>query len=213
MGPPHGQAEKTQVFTYFGNHGFGVITETWIHGVPLADCFYVEDCLLVKEDPNGGISISIMFDITFVQRTMFRNIISITAINDVTKFFKEYIQIIQRRVQQPDMEYADDRAHSFAPDLVMYDEGNSHDSFDNEIVEEARVRVSTTARKSDLFQSVMKTISQTFVAISNILEIKPLVWVLLLGLVLNQCYLTAQIKWFQEKIAILESVVINTNAR
>ena len=203
VGPPHGQAEKTQTLAQFGHHGLCVITKTWVHGVPMADCFYIEDCLLVKADANGGVLVSIMFDISFVQRTLFKNVISMTAINDVNKFFKNYIDMIQKKVQQSGLENVDNKTHEMSSDLVMQD-GNSDMLSKNEIVEET----ATKLRGLDTLLSIMKTFAQSFLVLSsNILEVKHLVWVLVIALLANQWYLISQLKFFQEKILLIESSI------
>ena len=212
MGPPHGQAEKTQTLTKFGHRGLCVVTHTWIHGVPLADCFYVEDCLLVKVDPKGGITISIMFDLCFVKRTMFKNIILMTAINDITKFFEEYVKVIQDKVQLLGVEDnldGDDRTQDISTDLVLDDDSN--ESLNNGEVE-ATIGTTTTTRKSNLFISITKSISTTIATFSSkILQEKPMVWVLVLALMLNQWYLISKLRIFQEKMSTIESILENTS--
>lgn len=209
MGPPHGQAEKTQTLTKFGHYGLCVVTHTWIHGVPLADCFYVEDCLLVKANPKGGISISIMFDICFVKRTMFKNIISMTAINDITNFFKEYVKVVQDKVQLSGDEenVDDDTTHEISTDLVLDDDSN--ESLHNGGVE---ATIDTATRKSNVFTSITNSVSSIIAALSpSILEVKPMIWVLVFALILNQWYLISQLHMFQEKISAFESFLENTS--
>jgi len=89
IAPPTGAATKTQVMRRFPN-GICVDTETWISDVPLADCFYVADRLLVASNPDGGVLLTIKFGNCFVKRTMFKNIIASTSVRDVTEFHKGY---------------------------------------------------------------------------------------------------------------------------
>jgi hypothetical protein len=89
IAPPTGAATKTQVMRRFPN-GICVDTETWINDVPLADCFYVADRLLVASNPDGGVLLTIKFGNCFVKRTMFKNIIASTSVRDVTDFHKGY---------------------------------------------------------------------------------------------------------------------------
>lgn len=89
IAPPTGAATKTQVMRKFPN-GICVDTETWVNDVPLADCFYVADRLLVASNPEGGVLLTIKFGNCFVKRTVFKHIIASTSIRDVTKFHKGY---------------------------------------------------------------------------------------------------------------------------
>jgi hypothetical protein len=98
MAPPHGVATKTQTMHRFGSHGIYLDTETWINDVPLADCFYVADRLVVATHPEGGISLTLQFGNCFVKRTMFKKIINAASVKTVFKFHKDYIDSIGRVV-------------------------------------------------------------------------------------------------------------------
>jgi len=94
IAPPAGSATKTQIMRRFGDNGICIDTETWISDVPLADCFYVADRLLVASNPEGGISLTIQFGNCFVKRTMFKGIIAATSVSDVTTFHKAFVTLI-----------------------------------------------------------------------------------------------------------------------
>lgn len=98
IAPLAGAATKTQIIRRYGDHGICVDTETWVNDVPLADCFYVVDRLLVSSTDEGAISLTVKFGVSFIKRTMFRSIITATAIKDVTAFHRGFIDLVQKTV-------------------------------------------------------------------------------------------------------------------
>ena len=96
IAPPAGAATKTQLLQRYGDHGISIETETWINDVPLADCFYVADKMLVASKPEGGISLTIRFGTCFVKRTMLKGVIASTSVRDVTNFQKGYVELVQK---------------------------------------------------------------------------------------------------------------------
>jgi len=95
IAPPAGSATKTQIMKRC-QEGICIDTETWISNVPLADCFYVADRLLVCTNPSsGGVFLTVMFGNCFVKPTLFQRIIASTSTRDVTMFHKAYIEKIQ----------------------------------------------------------------------------------------------------------------------
>jgi hypothetical protein len=104
IAPPAGSATKTQIMQRF-EEGLCVDTETWISDVPLADCFYVADRLLVSTNPDGGILLTITFGNCFVKPTLFRRIIASTSTRDVSAFHKAYVDKIKDHVRKNRMEF------------------------------------------------------------------------------------------------------------
>jgi hypothetical protein len=95
IAPPAGAATKTQIMQRFQD-GLCVDTETWISDVPLADCFYVIDRLLVAANPaTGGVYLTLMFGNCFVKSTLFKRIIASTSTRDVSIFHKAYVEKIK----------------------------------------------------------------------------------------------------------------------
>lgn len=95
MAPGACAATKIQAMRRFGDHGICVDTETHSNGIPLADCFYVMDRLLVASTAEGGVLVTIMFGNTFVKRTLFRKIIIATSVKDVTEFHRGFVDLIR----------------------------------------------------------------------------------------------------------------------
>ena len=100
MAPPDGMATKFQIVERFGDHGICLDTETWINDVPLADCFYVADRLIVAANPEGGVSLSAQFGNCFVKKTMFKKIINVASTKAVLEFHKGYIESIRTAVNK-----------------------------------------------------------------------------------------------------------------
>jgi hypothetical protein len=100
MAPPDGMATKFQTVQRFGDHGICLDTETWINDVPLADCFYVADRLVVASNPEGGVSLTVRCGNCFVKKTMFKKIINAASTKAVLEFHKGYIESIRMAVNK-----------------------------------------------------------------------------------------------------------------
>jgi len=61
-----------------------------VKDVPMTDCFHVDDQILIEPTPDGGVSITSRFEIRFIKRTMFRNIITNTTKGEFVSWFKGY---------------------------------------------------------------------------------------------------------------------------
>jgi hypothetical protein len=93
LAPPMARAKKEQRFRRFAEHGMVIETDTFVEDVPMADCFYVRDRVLVE--PQGDkILLVAEFDIRFVKSTMFRSIIVNTTRAEFIKYFKDYLAFI-----------------------------------------------------------------------------------------------------------------------
>ena len=90
MAPPSAAASKTQRFRRWGEHGMCIETRTEVKDVPMTDCFHVDDQILIEPTPDGGVSITSRFEIRFIKRTMFRNIITNTTKGEFVSWFKGY---------------------------------------------------------------------------------------------------------------------------
>ena len=82
MAPPKARARKEQTYRIYGSDGFVLETRTYVSDVPMTDCFYVADRVLVGAVDKETISVSIFFDIRFVKSNMFKSIISRTTKNE-----------------------------------------------------------------------------------------------------------------------------------
>jgi hypothetical protein len=96
MAPSAGAATKTQVLRRYGNQGICIDSEIWTNNVPLADCFYVLERLIVASNEEGGISLTIKFGNIFVKRTMFKGIINSASVKDNTEFHKGFVALIKK---------------------------------------------------------------------------------------------------------------------
>ena len=90
MAPPSAAASKTQRFRRWGEHGMCIETRTEVKDVPMTDCFHVDDQILIEPTPDGGVSITSRFEIRFIKRTMFKNIITNTTKGEFISWFKGY---------------------------------------------------------------------------------------------------------------------------
>jgi hypothetical protein len=98
LAPPMARARKEQRLRRFGNHGISVETDTYVDDVPMTDCFYVTDRLLISStEENGTVRLTAHFDIRFVKSTMFRAIIANTTKSEFLKSFQTLLAMMRRQ--------------------------------------------------------------------------------------------------------------------
>ena len=97
LAPPEARASKEQCYRRFGDYGICVDTHTVVQDVPMTDCFYVDDRILVEplqgengDGNDGGVKFTWRFEIRFVQSTMFRRIIQTTTRSETLKGMSVY---------------------------------------------------------------------------------------------------------------------------
>lgn len=100
MAPPSAAATKEQCYRRFGDHGMVLETQTVVNDVPMADCFYVDDRMLVEPTPDGGVALTAAFEVRFVKRTMFRKVINGTSGSEVTKGLKGYEAYMRKALEE-----------------------------------------------------------------------------------------------------------------
>lgn len=94
LAPPEARARKEQRYRRFGDYGLSIETDTFVDDVPMADCFYVTDRILVKPTANG-VQLTGEFDIRFVKTTMFRSIIANTTRREFLKGFQKLYAMME----------------------------------------------------------------------------------------------------------------------
>ncbi len=96
LAPPQADASKEQKCMRYGNYGMMIETKTIVRDVPMADCFYVTDRLIVKPDGDEKIKLRMEFDITFIKSTMFKGIISKTTTSELTSYLTDFAAYISQ---------------------------------------------------------------------------------------------------------------------
>lgn len=97
LAPPRAGARKEQSYRRYGDHGLRIETKTHVMDVPMADCFYVADRILVEPNQDGdSVSVTMEFSITFVKTTMFKSIISKTTASEFVAFFESMAGYMSR---------------------------------------------------------------------------------------------------------------------
>jgi hypothetical protein len=118
MAPPKAGARKEQTYCRYGDYGLVIETRTYVRDVPMTDCFYVVDRILVEPNyrnpsdsssnkenqqdltninnhdssstaPPPSVLVSMEFQINFVKSTMFKGIISKTTSSEFKAFFQD----------------------------------------------------------------------------------------------------------------------------
>lgn len=100
LAPPMARARKEQRYRRFGDHGISIETDTYVDDVPMTDCFYVTDRLLVAAT-DKAVSVSAQFDIRFVKSTMFRAIIANTTRSEFLKMYHSLYEHMREKYQTP----------------------------------------------------------------------------------------------------------------
>lgn len=102
LAPPAARARKEQHYERYGNH-LVVKTRTVVDDVPMTDCFFVADRILVEpgveEDGTCFVSVRMEFEITFVKSTMFQGLIRKTTSSEFTDFFQALAEFMRNAVQ------------------------------------------------------------------------------------------------------------------
>jgi hypothetical protein len=94
MAPPEAMAKKHQRLHKYGGFGICVDTSSRVHDVPLTDCFFLDDRLLVESTEDGGIILTLRFEIRFIKSTMFRRIIERTTKDEFLKGSSRLRQVL-----------------------------------------------------------------------------------------------------------------------
>jgi hypothetical protein len=95
LAPPNAKARKEQRMRRFLDQGISIETDTYVDDVPMTDCFYVTDRILVRANDDGTVTISAYFDIRFVKSTMFRSIIANTTRSEFVKWFQNLLAMVR----------------------------------------------------------------------------------------------------------------------
>ena len=85
LAPPMARARKEQRLSRYGQHGIAIETDTFVDDVPMTDCFYVTDRLLVSAKSKRTVTVTARFEIRFTKSTMFRAIIANTTRSEFLK--------------------------------------------------------------------------------------------------------------------------------
>ena len=102
MAPPTAAACKEQTLRRWGDHALCVTTRTIVKDVPVVDCFFVEDQLLLESTPEDGVRITGRFEIRFIKRTMLRSFIHSTTTGEFRKWFEGYQIMVEKVVKDQD---------------------------------------------------------------------------------------------------------------
>lgn len=212
MGPPHGQAEKTQTLYRFGNHGICVLTRTVTKDVPMTDCFYIEDCLLVSSNAKGGVLVSSMFDLVFVKSTMFKKIITMTSTNDLSKFHSGFIEFIRDTVNintNPVVDLVSEDPRNKFPQAAI---GHTNVVNSGDEASPIVIRESIASDQLNEYKTKLTTVKNHFInkyvaARKKLSSIDPFIAIVLLAIVSNQFLILYQMKKMQNKLDLLESLI------
>jgi hypothetical protein len=98
LAPPNAKARKEQRMRRFVNQGISIETDTYVDDVPMTDCFYVTDRILIQANEDKTVTLSAYFDIRFVKSTMFRSIITNTTRSELTKWFQNLLVMFRQKL-------------------------------------------------------------------------------------------------------------------
>ena len=90
------RATKSQKWRKCGTIGLVLYTSTKLDDVPMADCFTVDDCIIVKAVGNDKVSIDATMEVKFVKSTMMRSMIESSTNKEVCAWLKEYLACMKK---------------------------------------------------------------------------------------------------------------------
>lgn len=108
LAPSKARARKEQRYRRYGHHGFCWETRTYTEGVPVSDCFFVIDRVLVEPTTGSPINTSVntcsgsstvvlsaYFDVCFIKKSMFQGIVAKTTGGEFTNFLTALVDEIE----------------------------------------------------------------------------------------------------------------------
>jgi len=137
MAPPKAQVLKKQIMRRYGNHGISIFTTTWTKGVPVSDCFHIEDRILIDNRSDDGVFISIAFDLRFTKYTMLRRIVERTTKDSINEFHRKYVEYLRRELKPVTETTKITEVHDiiYAPEVDNKSEPRTLSNLDSEIVQ------------------------------------------------------------------------------
>lgn len=100
MAPPMARARKEQSYQTFGTNGMILETKTYVADVPMTDCFYVADQILVEPVDASKVVVTMSFGLEFVKSTMFRAIIVRTTKGEFVSFMQRLTHFMSTSLGQ-----------------------------------------------------------------------------------------------------------------
>lgn len=105
MAPPMARARKEQTYKGFGSKGMVLETRTYVSDVPMTDCFYVADRILVEPIRNNNnnddkVMVTMSFEMEFVKSTMFKAIIMRTTKGEFLSFMQRLASFMSKSLGQ-----------------------------------------------------------------------------------------------------------------
>lgn len=100
MAPAQAAARKEQVLRRFGSDGMILETRTHVTDVPMTDCFYVADRMIVKTLPgvSSQVTVTSEFGIVYVKSTYFKSILNKSITSEYNTFFREWTAFMSKAV-------------------------------------------------------------------------------------------------------------------
>ncbi len=100
MAPPMARARKEQSYKKFADNGIVLETKTYVSDVPMTDCFYVADQILVEPVDDRTVNITMSFELEFVKSTMFKAIIMRTTKGEFESFMQRLANFMSKSLGQ-----------------------------------------------------------------------------------------------------------------
>eukprot|EP00568_Trieres_chinensis_P001562 CAMPEP_0183298180 /NCGR_PEP_ID=MMETSP0160_2-20130417/5277_1 /TAXON_ID=2839 ORGANISM="Odontella Sinensis, Strain Grunow 1884" /NCGR_SAMPLE_ID=MMETSP0160_2 /ASSEMBLY_ACC=CAM_ASM_000250 /LENGTH=166 /DNA_ID=CAMNT_0025460155 /DNA_START=230 /DNA_END=731 /DNA_ORIENTATION=+ len=103
IGPPMAHSKKSQQLQQYGEHGAMLKTVTQVEDVPMADCFLLEDRILVEPKGTSGgeekveVTVTAEFGIRFVKSTVWKRIIRKNAKGGIAKWLMGYSEFMKEK--------------------------------------------------------------------------------------------------------------------
>ena len=198
LAPPMARARREQRYRLYGKHGLCIETDTYVEDVPMADCFFVTERVLVEPKDEGQVVVLAEFDIRFVKSTMFRSIIASTTRSECLKGIQglgRYWTEALEQLETPD--------EAVAPRRSFIESAESRRSSISELF---------TPRKSIQVETMLdEAPEKTRVAR---MFAKPPVTILLLGLMLlMQSWMVRELKGMRNAVLELQTSITDLQTK
>jgi VAD1 Analog of StAR-related lipid transfer domain/GRAM domain len=125
VGPTSTMATRSQTLSRFGDLGLCLLSRTTVVGIPAADTFHVEECWFVEQVSSHEIHLTVLPEIVFVKRTMFKRMIESSTKSEILIWYKGFVAMLLEKTQ------LQSKRNTITPIPEEVKKANRYDPFQN----------------------------------------------------------------------------------
>lgn len=116
IGPSEAETFRVQSMKRYKHHGIILKNVTTVgKGIPMGDCFRVEDQYNIENHPTEcALTISVSFRVVFVKRTMFKSMIEKNTLAETKEWFRGYSKMMKTALKSAKHEELIQRRQSYS---------------------------------------------------------------------------------------------------